>query len=112
MRKNHTCCIYWARRTPVCKTSPLRIKPVGPDYMVPSLDESVHSPFGGRKPQRREDRSKRARRFSQNRCSTGRHLPLALLGKEASKEGGHNAETRTTARMKQGLTNPTLEGLI
>jgi hypothetical protein len=43
--------------------SPLRIKPVKPDYMVAVFYDDVHLLFGGRKPQRREDRSKRARRF-------------------------------------------------
>jgi hypothetical protein len=43
--------------------SPLRIKPVKPDYMVAAFDDDVHLLFGGRKPQRREDQSKRARRF-------------------------------------------------
>jgi hypothetical protein len=43
--------------------SPLRIKPVEPDYMVAAFEDDIHSLFGGRKPQRREDRSKRARIF-------------------------------------------------
>jgi hypothetical protein len=68
---------------------PLRIKPVVPDYMVAALVDDVHSLFGGRKPQRKEDESKRARRFIQNGCCLGRCHLLALLGKEASKKGGH-----------------------
>jgi hypothetical protein len=57
--------------------------------MVAALVDDVHSLFGGRKPQRKEDESKRARRFIQNGCCLGRCHLLALLGKEASKKGGH-----------------------
>jgi hypothetical protein len=77
--------------------------------MVAALDYNFHSLFRGRKPERREDRSKRARRFSRNGCCPGRRLPLALLGKEALKEGGRCTETKTTARRNRELANPSLE---
>jgi hypothetical protein len=80
--------------------------------MVAALVDDVHSLFGGRKPQRREDRSKRARRFIQNGYCLGRRHPLALLGKESSKEGGHCTEAKTTVKKNQELANPALEGRV
>jgi hypothetical protein len=38
--------------------------------------------------------------------------PLALLGKEALKKGGYCTETKTIAKLNQGLPNPALERRI
>jgi hypothetical protein len=43
--------------------TPDHIKPVEPNYVVAALVEDVHSLFWGRKPRRRDDQRKRARRF-------------------------------------------------
>jgi hypothetical protein len=70
---------------------PDRIKPVEPNYVVTALVDCIHSLFRGRKPRRRDARSKRARGFDPNGCCMRGHTPLALRVKEASKEGGYQA---------------------
>jgi hypothetical protein len=88
---------------------PLHIKPFEPDYMVAALANDIHSLFGGRKPQRREDRSKRARRFIQNGCFWEDAIRSPFSGRKLRRREDTTPK-KTTARKNQGLANPALEG--
>lgn len=73
------------------------------DYTVSALDDDFHSLFVGRKPHRRDDRRKRARGVSQNRCSPRRSLRSPFSGRKPRRR-------EDTTRLKRRLANPAGEG--
>jgi hypothetical protein len=64
--------------------------------MVATLAVELRSPFGARKPRRREKLQKKNKENRGRGCCPNKHPPLALQGEEALKKGGLQRGTETT----------------
>jgi hypothetical protein len=88
-----------------------RIKPVEPGYVVAAHADDIHSLFRGRMPQRREDRSKRARRLGSKDAAREDALHSPFEGRKPQRRVDTSRERRTTKETNLELANPALEGV-
>jgi hypothetical protein len=90
---------------------PLRIKLVEPDYMVSSLEDDVHSLFGGKSPKEGKTEARERGYSAQTEIVSADGIHSPFSGRKPQRRED-TARKQTNSRKYQGIANPTLEGPI